>query len=198
MASAMPTTRNDLRDCCRAQFGSIVTKYQDEIVKLIAAKIEKSHLKQQQLKQRQHTVFENVDVPVNPEFLKQQPLSFTKVEAPVLQFEGGSLPSFTIRAVVKGSKGKNQLFGRQEPEYKTQFERIEKRFKERESLYFSGHLDLLQKLTGFSNFAEAPAEPSHSKPMPPASLIGKRVAKESEGDEDDIVVKVVTEEVKET
>ena len=39
MSSNMPTNRNELRDCCRNNFSSLMLKYQDEILLLVKRKI---------------------------------------------------------------------------------------------------------------------------------------------------------------
>jgi hypothetical protein len=42
VAKDMPVTMNELRDSCRSNMTSVIMKYQDQLVKVIAAAIEKS------------------------------------------------------------------------------------------------------------------------------------------------------------
>ena len=42
ISSSLPTTKNELRDCCRSQFGSMVAKYQNDIIELVNRKLESS------------------------------------------------------------------------------------------------------------------------------------------------------------
>jgi hypothetical protein len=68
MASNMPVTRNEFRDCCRSNFSSMMLKYQDDIIMLVNKKIKSSKTKVLEKSKRSHVVFEKeVQAASNPE-----------------------------------------------------------------------------------------------------------------------------------
>jgi hypothetical protein len=68
MASNMPVTRSEFRDCCRSNFSSMMLKYQDDIIMLVKTKMEAAKTKKKEKKKREHIVFEDgVQAASNPE-----------------------------------------------------------------------------------------------------------------------------------
>jgi exosome complex exonuclease RRP6 len=94
MASALPTSRSELRDCCRSQYGSIIAKYQDDLLALISAKLERAQQKKTQ-KKNTHVVFGEFKPSQNPEALKSSHthLACKSAQSQVRLVEG-SLPMF--------------------------------------------------------------------------------------------------------
>ena len=68
MASNMPVTRNEFRDCCRSNFSSMMMKHQDEIIALINKKVTSCKDKSKK-KSNHHVVFDNHILKAsNPEY----------------------------------------------------------------------------------------------------------------------------------
>lgn len=67
VSSYMPTTRNELKDCSRSNYTSMLLKYQDEIIALVDKKIKTSKEKSKK-KPSHHIKFNDAKPSSNPEF----------------------------------------------------------------------------------------------------------------------------------
>lgn len=104
VASYMPTTRNEFRDCCRSNYNSMLLKYQDEIIALVNKKIVSTKEKSKN-KKNHHIKFDDTKAKPssNPEFANQEieepaikPILVDPTAAGVLSIENGHLPEFTV------------------------------------------------------------------------------------------------------
>lgn len=116
MAKSMPTTRSEFRDCCRSNYTSILMKYQDDIVKIIDDKVKASKDKikrNYQSRPNHHIVFENIQIPSNPEAAQEKKeqiskqvgeFSFVQKSAEAVTLEDGNLPEFDVQITEADSK----------------------------------------------------------------------------------------------
>lgn len=92
MAAKFPETRSELRDCLRQSWQGPITSYADEILRMIAAKVQSSQKKTAQKRKTQHVIFEDVPAASNPEAVAYKQV-VTKGD---LHLVDGKLPEFDV------------------------------------------------------------------------------------------------------